>query len=289
MKKLLYFAVFCLTAFSYVSLFSCKAKAPRVNLQTDIDSLSYAYGISVAQGIDQYFQQMKIEDANLDDFYKGFQKGSEMNKNDKRAIAHMLGVGIGKQVSVDMFSNINENLFGPDSTATQSLNRSQFLTGFIAAAQNKHLFMEVEVASVYTQTKGEEIQNRLNEKLKTENLAFLENNKTKEGVIVLPSGLQYKVEKEGSGPKPVAEDQVKVKYRGTNIHGKEFDNNDEAVFELNRVIPGWTEGIQLMSVGSKYILYVPYDIAYGERGMRPDIEPYATLIFEVELLDIVNN
>jgi len=285
MKKLMSFAGFCLTAFIIVSLFSCSAQAPKANLKTDIDSLSYAYGVNITQGLDQYIQSMGIDEAYRGEFFKGFLEGSKMNKKNKKAIARMMGVSIGKQVAVDMFPGINENLFGPDSTATQSLNKSLFLSGFLAAAQNKKLVIPKEVTEPYVQAKSAEIQNRANEALKTENLAFLENNKTKEGVKVLPSGLQYKVVKEGTGRKATAEDMVKVKYVGTTIHGKEFDHNDEASFKLDQVIKGWTEGIQLMTVGSKYTLYVPYDLAYGERGRRPEIEPYATLIFDVELLD----
>ena len=287
MKKLMSFAVFCFTAFIIVSLFSCSAQAPKANLKTDVDSLSYAYGVSITQGLDQYIQSKGVEDAYKSEFFKGVLEGSKANKKDKKAIARMVGVEIGKQVAVDMFSGLNENLFGPDSMATQSMNKALFLEGFLAAAQDKKLLIAKDVAESFVQTKSSEVQARAGEKLKTENQAFLDNNRTKEGVITLPSGLQYKVENEGTGPKPTAEDMVKVKYKGTNIHGKEFDSNDEATFELDHVISGWTEGIQLMPVGSKYTFYVPYDLAYGERGRRPNIEPYATLIFDVELLEIV--
>jgi len=287
MKKLLYCAVFCITAFFMVSLFSCKAKEPRVSLKTDIDSLSYAYGISFTQGLDQFINQMGIEEANLKDFYNGFIEVSKIDKSNKKANARVAGIIAGKQVLLDWFPNVNLHLFGPDSTATESLDKSQFIAGFLAAAQNKHLYISQETAQMYVQMKSQEVQNRANEPLKAENLAFLENNKTKPGVIALPSGLQYKVEKEGKGRKPTAENEVKVKYRGTDINGDEFDKNDEAVFGLDRVIAGWTEGIQLMSVGSKYTLYVPYDLGYGEGGYPPNIKPYATLIFDVELLDIV--
>ena len=119
---------------------------------------------------------------------------------------------------------------------------------------------------------------------------FLAENKKKEGVITLPSGLQYKVITEGSGAKPAATDEVTVHYRGTLINGKEFDSsykrNEPTSFPLNRVIRGWTEGLQLMSIGSKYEFYIPSDLAYGDRQMGPDIAPGSTLIFVVELLDI---
>jgi FKBP-type peptidyl-prolyl cis-trans isomerase FklB len=125
---------------------------------------------------------------------------------------------------------------------------------------------------------------------KKEGTAFLEANKTKEGVKVLPSGLQYKVLKEGTGPKPSAADTVVCNYRGTLIDGKEFDSSykrgEPATFPVNGVIKGWTEALQLMPVGSKWQLFLPADLAYGDRGAGADIGPGATLIFEVELMSI---
>ena len=118
---------------------------------------------------------------------------------------------------------------------------------------------------------------------------FLAENATKEGVQTTASGLQYKVETMGEGPKPVATDTVKVHYRGTLLDGTEFDSsykrNEPISFALNRVIAGWTEGVQLMPVGSKFMFYIAPDLAYGEGGGGP-IPPNSTLIFEVELLDI---
>jgi len=120
--------------------------------------------------------------------------------------------------------------------------------------------------------------------------AFLAANKTKSGVVVLPSGLQYKVLKEGTGPKPTTADVVNCNYRGTTIDGKEFDSSykrgEPAKFPVKGVIKGWTEALQLMPVGSKWELYVPADLAYGERGAGGVIGPNETLIFEVELLSI---
>jgi FKBP-type peptidyl-prolyl cis-trans isomerase FklB len=119
---------------------------------------------------------------------------------------------------------------------------------------------------------------------------FLAENKKKDGIIELPNGMQYKVLTEGSGPKPSATDEVTVHYRGTLIDGKEFDSsfkrNEPTSFRLTQVIRGWTEGLQLMSVGSKYEFYIPSDLAYGDRQMGPTILPGSTLIFEIELLEI---
>jgi FKBP-type peptidyl-prolyl cis-trans isomerase len=125
---------------------------------------------------------------------------------------------------------------------------------------------------------------------KKEGEAFLSINKSKEGVVALPSGLQYKIEKAGTGPKPAATDSVVCNYRGTLIDGKEFDSSykrgQPATFSVTGVIKGWTEALQLMPVGSKWQLFIPSDLAYGDRGAGADIGPSATLIFEVELLSI---
>lgn len=124
-----------------------------------------------------------------------------------------------------------------------------------------------------------------------QNTAFLENNKTKSGIIVTPSGLQYEVIKMGKGEKPTKDSQVKVHYVGTLIDGTEFDSsikrNEPAQFPVSGVIAGWTEALQLMPVGSKFKLYIPENLGYGARGAGEVIKPYSTLIFEVELLDIV--
>ena len=122
---------------------------------------------------------------------------------------------------------------------------------------------------------------------------FLEENKAREGVKTTESGLQYEIITEGDGPKPAATDQVRVHYHGTLIDGTVFDSSvdrgEPAVFGVNRVIPGWTEALQMMPVGSKWKIYIPADLAYGERGAGGDIGPNSTLIFDVELLEIVKD
>lgn len=128
-------------------------------------------------------------------------------------------------------------------------------------------------------------------KVKEEGEAFLKVNAKKEGVTVLPSGLQYKVITEGSGKKPKATDKVRCHYEGTLTNGAKFDSSydrkEPAVFGLNQVISGWTEALQLMSEGSKWEIYLPYNLAYGETGSHGSIPPYATLIFTVELLEVL--
>ena len=128
-------------------------------------------------------------------------------------------------------------------------------------------------------------------KVKAEGEDFLKANQTAEGVITLPSGLQYKVLKEGSGKKPKATDQVKCHYEGTLIDGTVFDSSyrrgEPAVFPLNGVIAGWTEGVQLMSEGAKFRFFIPFNLAYGENGAGNSIPPYAALIFDVELIEVL--
>jgi len=165
-----------------------------------------------------------------------------------------------------------------------------------ALAGGKTLLTEDEARSALMQLQ-KEMQEKQQAKAaaegdanKKEGDAFLAANKTKEGVVTLPSGLQYKILKEGNGPKPTASDSVVCNYKGTLINGTEFDSSykrgQPATFPVNGVIKGWTEALQLMKQGSKYQLFIPSTLAYGERAMGPDIGPNSTLIFEVELQDV---
>jgi FKBP-type peptidyl-prolyl cis-trans isomerase FklB len=165
-----------------------------------------------------------------------------------------------------------------------------------ALAGGKTLMTDEEAKATMTQFQTE-MRKAQEEKMqqasmanKKEGTAFLEANKTKEGVKVLPSGLQYKVLKEGSGASPKETDTVVTNYRGTLLDGTEFDSsykrNEPASFPVNRVIKGWTEALQLMKQGAKYQLFIPSNLAYGERAMGPDIGPNSTLTFEVELTDV---
>jgi FKBP-type peptidyl-prolyl cis-trans isomerase FklB len=152
--------------------------------------------------------------------------------------------------------------------------------------------MRASLTALSTQIRARQtaMLKQMAEKNKSEGDAFLAQNKTREGVVALPSGLQYKILKAGDGPKPAASDSVVCNYKGTLIDGKEFDSSykrgQPATFPVGGVIKGWTEALQLMPVGSKWQLFIPSDLAYGERGAGADIQPDSTLIFEVELLSI---
>jgi FKBP-type peptidyl-prolyl cis-trans isomerase len=163
-------------------------------------------------------------------------------------------------------------------------------------AGGKTLLTESEVRTALMQLQTE-VRSKQMEKMKLageankkDGDAFLVANKTKEGVVTLPSGLEYKVLTQGTGPKPAATDTVVCNYRGTLINGTEFDSSykrgQPATFPVSGVIKGWTEALQLMPVGSKWQLFLPAELAYGERGPSPEIGPNSTLVFEVELLSI---
>jgi FKBP-type peptidyl-prolyl cis-trans isomerase len=164
------------------------------------------------------------------------------------------------------------------------------LAGMQAQHQNAETLMTLQEAEVALNEHLQQMFAAEAEANRKRGEDFLEQNASAEGVQVTESGLQYNVISEGDGAKPVAEDRVKVHYRGTLIDGTEFDSSysrgEPASFALNQVIAGWTEGVQLMNVGSKYRFVIPYDLAYGERGAGGTIGPFETLIFEVELLDI---
>lgn len=161
---------------------------------------------------------------------------------------------------------------------------------------NKPLLSGEEAAEIQQKFVQKQQEDRLKQTIEmiTKNKqaaeTFLKENGAKEGVVTTASGLQYKILSQGEGVKPAAEDTVKVHYKGTLMDGTEFDSSytrgEPAVFPLNQVIPGWTEALQLLNVGSKALIYLPPDLAYGDRGAPPVIEPGSMLIFEVELLGI---
>ena len=172
-------------------------------------------------------------------------------------------------------------------------NIDDLIAGFIQAIKGDSAAMKMtpETAQQYLQTYFVEASAKEAAQNKEAGEKFLAENKTKEGVITTESGLQYKVENEGTGEKPTAADRVKVHYTGTLLDGTKFDSSvdrgEPAEFGVSQVIRGWTEGLQIMPAGSKYIFWIPSDLAYGERGAGQDIKPNSVLKFEVELLEVI--
>ncbi|MCI7598836.1 MAG: FKBP-type peptidyl-prolyl cis-trans isomerase [Prevotella sp.] len=193
----------------------------------------------------------------------------------KDQVAYALGTSIGMQLR---------------QMGAEELDINEFATGVGDALADKTAMEPAEIQAVineYFNRKTEE-QSR---KAKSAGEDFLAANAKKEGVVTLPSGLQYQVLREGNGKRPKATDQVRCHYEGTLINGTVFDSSykrgEPAVFGLNQVIKGWTEGVQLMQEGAKYRFFIPYDLAYGERGAGQQIPPFAALIFDVELIEVI--
>jgi FKBP-type peptidyl-prolyl cis-trans isomerase FklB len=189
-------------------------------------------------------------------------------------------------VSYSLGVNIGENV----NTQFKDIKIENFLSGMKEIINGKEPKINNDQALMIIQNYFAKKQSAMSEEKIDEGRTFLEENGKKEGVTTLESGLQYTVITEGTGPKPKLEDNVTTHYHGTLIDGTVFDSSvdrgEPASFPVGGVIKGWTEALQLMSVGSKWKLFVPYDLAYGERGAGQQIGPYSTLIFEVELLSI---
>ena len=286
MKKVSIFMAIAAAA----SLASCTAQAPKANLKTDIDSLSYSIGMAQTQGLKGYLTgRLDVDTAYMAEFIKGLNEGA--NKTSKKDIAYMAGLQIGQQISNQMMKGINQELFAGDSTKT--ISKDNFMAGFIAGTLEKGGVMTMEAAQEYTRTAMETIKAKAMEEKYADNKAagekFLAENKAKEGVKTTESGLQYKVITEGKGEIPADTCKAKVNYKGTLIDGTEFDSsykrNEPATFRANQVIKGWTEALTMMPVGSKWELYIPQELAYGSRESG-QIKPFSTLIFEVELVGI---
>lgn len=183
---------------------------------------------------------------------------------------------------------IGHNLKGMGVENLSGSDFAQAVTDVLSGETTKMTDAEAQqLVTNFMQKQQEEAGKAIRE----EGEKFLAENAKKEGVTVLPSGLQYVVLQEGKGAKPTATDRVKCHYEGTLTNGAVFDSSyrrgEPAVFPLNGVIAGWTEGVQLMAEGAKYRFFIPYNLAYGERGAGQAIPPYAALIFDVELIEIV--
>ncbi|MBR1548952.1 MAG: FKBP-type peptidyl-prolyl cis-trans isomerase [Prevotella sp.] len=275
---------------------SVRAQQP----MTRVDSMSYAVGMAQTQGLKQYLSgQLKMNLNYMDDFIKGLREAAVKASNEREA-AYYTGLQIGTQIATQMMPALNNEVFGADST--QSISLDQFMAGFVSGTTGKGGLMTMDKAPQTAQRLMGEIKEETQLKLYGANKKagedFLAANaklakKKKSGITVLPSGLQYKVLVKGDGPVAKETDKVKVKYEGRLIDGKVFDSTEKhggepATFAPNQVIKGWTEALTMMPVGSKWQLYIPQELAYGSRAAG-DIPPYSALIFDVEVLEIVND
>ena len=197
-------------------------------------------------------------------------------------LSYALGIGIGsqlagmgaKELNIDDFAQAIKDVISGSELKVDNAEAQTLVQNFFQEQEAKQQAAAAEAGKA-AKAAGE---------------AFLAENGKKDGVVTLPSGLQYQVLKEGNGKKPSATDQVVCHYEGTLIDGTVFDSsyqrNQPATFGLNQVIAGWTEGVQLMQEGAKYRFFIPYNLAYGERGAGAQIPPYAALVFDVELIEV---
>lgn len=301
-----------------LSILSCggntsKEERKEIALNTEIDSVSYALGVNISDG----FTQQKIKGISTSEMTKGFNdflagtnyiKGADcMSYIQSFMIQHQMKLqdtvnnkdSYSKEkldsLSYALGVNISESF---KMQGVEGLNGNILAQGFNDLSNDVSKFKKEESLNILQsfmkkqQAKLEEKNKEKHKGIITEGEEFLANNAKKEGVVSLPSGLQYEIIKEGTGDKPNITNTVKAHYHGTLIDGTVFDSSVErgepTDFPVSQVIKGWTEALQLMPVGSKWKLYIPYNLAYGERGSGDKIPPYSTLIFDVELLDIVN-
>ena len=288
MKKL---TILAATAIAAVTFTACGNSTPKADLKNDIDTLSYALGYSQTQGLRDYLTRgLNVDTAYIDDFIKGLNDGANAG-DDKKKAAYYAGVQIGQQISNQMVKGINHELFGEDSTKTISMKN--FLSGFNTGAKNKKGLMTQEEAVKYVQEKAEVIKSKSAEATyganKEAGKKFLAENAKQPGVKQLPSGVQYKVIKEGNGEIPKDTSVVKVNYEGKTIDGKVFDSTyqrgEPVTMRANQVIKGWTEVLTRMPAGSVWEVYIPEDQAYGARE-QPNIKPFSTLVFKIELISV---
>lgn len=269
---------------------SCsKSGAPKADLKTDVDSLSYSIGLAQTQGLKAYLANtVGIDTTDMAEFIKGLNEGANAG-DDKKKMAYFAGVQIGQQISQQMMKGINYELYGEDSTQTISLKN--FMAGFVSGVNGKTDIMTVEQAQELATKKMESIKKEQMEKKygdnKKKSEEYMANIAKKAGVKALANGVYYEVITEGKGAIPADTSRVKVKYEGKLIDGTVFDKTetDPITFSCNAVIPGWTEALTHMPVGSKWIVYIPQDQAYGAREAG-NIKPFSALTCTIELIDI---
>ena len=283
MKKLFYFAF---TAIIAAATISC-GNNHKADLKTDVDTLSYAIGLGNGGQLKGYLMQQGIDTAYIADFIKGFNEGSKAG-GDKKQAAYYAGIDMG----LKMTTGINNSIFGGDEE--QKVSRQNLIAGLVAGIKGDTTLMNPEKVMPQIDMMAKTIHDKVMSKKYKENKEagekFLAENGKKEGVKTLPSGLQYKVIKEGNGAIPADSMKVKVNYEGKTIDGEVFDSSykrGEALeMMIRQNIPGFAEALTHMPVGSTWEVYIPAELAYGEREMG-QIKPYSTLIFKIELLDIV--
>ena len=260
---------------------------PAVVLNTTADSISYAAGMSLTNGLMPYLQQQYgLDETFMDDFVRGFEEALRA-KVDNATKAYGAGISIAAMLEDRMVPGISEEFKDSDTP----IQHDMLVQGFLASLKKDTTFFQQEKAEELMRNTRDAVKHAKEEAAKEEGRKFLAENATKEGVKTLPSGLQYKVLREGTGKVAEVNDEVVVKYEGRLIDGTVFDSSYErnpqtSKFRPNQVIKGWTEALTMMPEGSKWELYIPENLAYGER-QAGKIPAFSTLIFTVEVDEVV--
>lgn len=263
---------------------SC-CEAP-VSLLSKSDSLSYAAGMTYTTGLIDYVgKQFGVDSTSMGAFVAGLREGIKRS-NDKQFMAHSAGLQIAQLLETRMYPGVANEV----KNTPWTLDSITFNRGFIDAVLNDTTVMQVVDAKKYYEKTMTDEKHRQEDAYKKENVDWLAENAKKEGVVTLPSGLQYKVLTAGTGEVATKDDNVTVRYEGKTIDGNIFDssykrNPDTSTFRPDQVIKGWTEALTSMPAGSTWMLYIPQELAYGSRAAG-QIKPYSTLIFKVELVKI---
>ena len=256
----------------------------KVTMNDVKDTISYSIGMGRAVRVYKDQVTYEIMDSTaMKAFIKGFTEAA-LNPDDNAKLAYAIGFEIGRQEMSQAYVGLSENLF----CAGEEFNRSNYIKGFCDGMTENWKIMTFEEADETSNRLYEYLSTAQFNKVREESEAFLEQKAKDEKVVKTESGLMYEIIKLGDGgPKPTATSDVEVRYRGELIDGTVFDEATTPVtLNLGGVIKGWTEGVQLMSVGDKYKFYLPASLAYGEQGAGQDIKPGAALVFEIELVSI---
>ena len=299
MKKIAIIALAVLASASFTTADAAKKKDKKqqqapvvlpVQLNNGCDSLSYVAGMYMTEGLYPYIKQQGVDSAYIEDFKAGFKEAAfNMDPHQK---ARIIGTQIANQVLTGMVPRMQKEFTDTRDTLIVDV----LLRGFCASLDNdSSIFSQTKAVAAYQEKKAwnqQEKEERLYGPNRDAGIRFLDSLKADTSVIRTESGLMYKVLVKGEGDVPQKTDKVLVNYEGRLVDGTVFDasakhGDKPASFKANQVIKGWTEALTMMPVGSKWQLYIPYDLAYGTRGTG-NIKPYSTLIFDVELVGIDN-